>query len=309
MKRYDVAIIGGGPAGLTAAIYARRANLSVVMFEGNVLGGTLAELKRIENYPGFMGTGKQLAAKMTAQVKKLRTRVVTENVEAVKPIEKKGRSPYRFSIFTQKSEFSALSVILAIGKKRIGNGVERDYIGKGASYCAVCDGFFYRDAVVAVYGSGNTAVDDAIYLSNIAKKVYLVSLSELQAEKSLISKLKSAKNVEILTQHVVKKLNGEEQLQSMTVFDIASVSQKDIEIEGFFVANGVNPDVKLASKLVSTDSDGILAGDTVCDTKGVFACGDAVSGSFKQVVTACATGAQASEKARAYLLSQLSSRI
>ena len=290
----NVAIIGGGVAGLSAAIYALRANVNVTMFEQFGLGGLVATLDKIENYPSYPSIdGWQLAQNMATQAKQLGLKQTRQKVLSLSTCES------GFCITTDKGQHSFDAVIVATGTTHNKLGIEGDYIGKGVSYCATCDGNFYRNLDVAVVGSGNSAIKEALYLADICKTVYLVANTELVGEQKVIDDLLAKANVE-LVYGTVASIGGQNEVQYMDIF--ADGSTTCLSVSGIFVAVGSTP----ATDFVKIDGlvmqKGYIVVDDKCQTniKGLYAAGDVTNGPLKQIVTACGDGAKAGLFAAAY---------
>ena len=288
---YDVAIIGAGPAGLTAGIYACNAGLSVICFEKLVVGGQASLTYEIVNYTGFKRiTGVDLADKMLEHAESAGVKIEYQKVEKIKKLKND------FSIKTKQGLFKAKKVIIASGNKvrKLGLENENKFIGKGVSYCASCDGAFYKNKIVAVVGGGNSAFEYVKYLSHIAKKVYVLNRSEvLRCGEHKLNKMTQMKNVEILTNTSVKQINGNEVVESVDL--LVNRKKQNLVVDGLFVAIGHEPDLDFVDFEIELDKYGFIKVDDEQKTnvKNVFACGDIVSKKFKQIITACADGARA----------------
>jgi len=286
--KYDVAVIGGGPAGLTASIFTRRAGLSTICFEKLVIGGQASLSHNIENYPGFESvSGFDLTQKFFKQAKQLGTEFVFKQVEKIKQL-KTG-----FSIKTKTGIVQAKKIIIANGtiSRKLGLNEEK-FVGKGISYCASCDGHFFKNKEVAIVGGGDSAFVYAEYLSRVASKVYILNRSEkLKASHIRIEKIKQLKNVKVLTNAKVTQLNGEDVLESIKINH--NEKTKTLNVDGLFVAIGHLPDLQFLDFKVQLDKNGYIVVDKYMQTsvKNVYACGDITSKHFKQVVTACSDGA------------------
>lgn len=283
----DVAVIGLGPAGATAAVYARRAGLDAVVLEGGAPGGQVSSTGAIDNVPGFESIeGWELAMKLEAQVKRSGAKIVYKKVTNAILDEKTKL------IVTDKSLITAKAVIICAGAKRrtLGLPNERKLTGRGVSYCAVCDGSFYKNKQVAVVGGGETAVSDAIYLSNLAKKVTIIHRRDsFRASKSKLEALAARGNVEvILNENVAELSETDNKLSSITL-----TSGKEIPVEGLFVAIGLEPDSTLFKGQIQTTENGYIVTDDKMRTslKNVYAAGDIREKSLRQIVTAAADGA------------------
>ncbi len=289
--KYDVAIIGAGPAGLTAGIFASRAGLKTICFERLVVGGQAALSANIENYPGIESmSGVELMQRFHNHSSACGVEFKYEDVVGLR----KDRN--KFIISTKRNEFIADKVIIASGCKPRKLNLERigEFVGRGVSYCASCDGNFFKNKIVAVVGGGNSAVENVKYLSNLCKKVYMLNRSErFRAHDSEIAKIKKLKNVEVLTCATVKTLIGEKLLEGIEIEHCGNV--KKLDAEGLFIAIGYEPDLEFLNVNVKLDSSGYIIVDENQNTniKNLFACGDITSKKFKQVITACADGARA----------------
>ncbi len=292
----DVAIIGAGPGGMTAAIYAARAGLKTVVFEKTAVGGQMAYTNEIENFPGLDKTsGFDLAMALDGQAKKFNVEYVNEGVNS---INKQGNV---FSLITSSKEYLAYTVILASGAspRRLGLESENRLKGSGVSYCATCDGNFYRGADVAVIGGGNTAFEDALFLSNICRKVYIIHRrSEFRAEKILQDQVKRIPNIEIIVNSVPKEILGKFEVNGIIIENNEGKEQK-IELQGVFVAVGTIPNNEIVRDLVKLNDYGYVITDRNMQTSvhGMFAVGDVRDTVLRQIVTACADGAIAAQSA------------
>ena len=297
---YDIIIIGGGPAGLTAAIYALRANKTVLVLEKGSFGGQITYSPKVENIPGFVSvTGNEFAEKLVEQALELGAEIEPTEVFSVKDGEVK-------TVVTEDGDFEAKAVIIATGAKHRLLGVknEENLIGKGISFCAVCDGAFYKNEEVAVIGGGNSALQEAILLSEVASKVYVVqNLDFLTGEKKLSEQLYAKENVEIITGSVVKEINGDEELENIVITKTADGEDRKIDVKGMFVAIGLIPQNAPFSDCLVLDSFGYADADESCttNTKGVFVAGDCRKKRIRQVTTACSDGAIAALAACDYI--------
>jgi thioredoxin reductase (NADPH) len=298
----DIIIIGGGPAGLVAALYAGRAQLDALMIEKQFEGGQIVNTNEVENYPGFIDiTGSDLANIMYEHAKKFGGTMKYKEVldiQIVGDIKK---------VITDSETYETKVVILSMGAKprKLGLKREDELGGKGISYCATCDGGFYRNKVVAVVGGGDTAVEDALHLSRIAKKVYLINRRDsLSANKVAQEKLFKINNVEILWNSTVTKLYGEETLDGVQVTNIKQNKIVELEMNGLFVAVGSKPSTELVKNLVDLDKNGYIIADESCKTSvdGILAIGDIRTKSVRQVLTAAADGAVSIYEAEKYLI-------
>lgn len=298
----DVIIIGGGPAALTAALYAGRAGLDALMLEKQYEGGQIVTTNEVENYPGFLDiTGSELANVMYEHARKFGGFMKYEEV-----IDIKVNGDVK-QVITGAQTYESKTVILSMGAKPKKLGIDREdeLIGKGISYCATCDGGFYRKKVVAVIGGGDTAVEDALHLSRIAEKVYIIVRKDsLRANKASQKKLMETDNIEVIWNSVVTKLKGEEILNGLEIKNTKDNVRKDLEINGAFVAIGSEPQTELVKDLVALDKNGYIIADENCKTNvdGIFAIGDIRTKEVRQVLTAAADGAVSIYGAEKYLI-------
>ena len=297
---YDVLIIGAGPAGLTAAIYACRAEKSTLVLEAKTYGGQIINTPDIANYPVAPGiSGFDFATTLYNQAKNLGAEVKFEKVTEVRNGDVK-------TVVTPKNTYEAKTVILATGAENRKLGVEGEdkLIGRGISYCATCDGNFFRKKVVAVAGGGNTAVEDALYLADLAEKVYLIHRRDaFRADASLVSKLKERTNVELVLNANVTKLVYEQRLQGVEVTDKFTGETKVLDVAGLFVAVGQVPENQNFAHLIDLDESGYAIAGEDCLTKvpGIFVAGDNRVKDVRQLITAASDGAVAATAAIKYL--------
>jgi len=298
---YDLAIIGGGVAGMTAAIYAARSGLSTVMIEKAGFGGQAALTATIENYPAHKEIeGWQLAADMKAQVDALGVESYSADVTGIT------KDDGIFKISTNADDIESKTVIIANGVRRRELGIDGEdrLKGRGISWCAVCDGGFFRKKKVAVIGAGNSALGDAIYLSKICEEVYLVfRRSAPTASKSYLDKLGGIDNIHMLPRHIPLAIKGEQMVGALAVKNLDTEEEYDLEVRGVFEAIGLIPDNSLFSELVELDENGyiITDDDMRTSTAGLYAAGDTRKKHLRQIVTACADGALAATSAHEYL--------
>ena len=300
---YDLIIIGGGPAGLTAAVYSARAGLKTAVIEGLVTGGQAAITERIENFPGHKSiNGFELCENMRMQAESLGVAIIYGQVVSTLLTGKIKEINIDSEIIT------ARAVILAMGAKPKMLGIENEagLTGRGVSYCATCDGAFYKDKDVMIVGGGNTAAEDALYLSRLCKKVYIVHRrDELRADKVSADRIKSDPKITILWDSVVTKLTADKRLTGATVMNLKTGVITDVACEGLFMAIGQNPatDIIKDCAKIALNEGGYILTDAHMRTKvkGVYAAGDIRNGVLKQVVTACADGAIAAATAAQYL--------
>ncbi len=285
---YDIIIIGGGPAGLTAALYACRANKKVLVIEKDSFGGQITQSPKVENIPGFTEvTGNEFAEKLVEQV--LAQEADVECAEVIEIVD----GEYK-RVVTDSGEYTAKAVIIATGAKHrlLGLENEENLIGEGISFCAVCDGAFYEGKTVAVIGGGNSALQEAILLSDLAKKVYVIqNLDFFTGEEKLVEVLKSKENVEIILGTVIEKLIGETELKGVEINSNGEISELDID--GMFVAIGLVPQNDVFKSIVELDERGYIVSGENCltSTDGIFVAGDCRTKSIRQVITAEGDGA------------------
>ena len=299
----DVAVIGAGPAGMTAALYAARAGLSVAMFERIMPGGQLAQTEHLENYPGYAQStsGFELAMAMQGQAAAFGARLVSEEVLSV------DFSTRLKEIETAFGGYRARSVIVATGARpaRLGLPLEGELQGRGVSYCATCDGNFFRGCDVVVVGGGNTAVADALYLSRICHKVYVVHRRDkLRATAIYHKRLEGIENIDFVWNSEVKRLIAEDgMLGGVRVANNATGEEHDIECQALFVAIGTTPNTEFLQGALQLDATGYVVADEMgrTATPGVYAAGDVRTKELRQVVTAVSDGANCAEAAAEFL--------
>jgi thioredoxin reductase (NADPH) len=289
---YELAVVGGGPAGVAAGIYAVRAGISTIVLEGGMIGGQIMVSPWIENYPGFENvSGMELAEIFKKHLNKY---IEPHELEPVNECVKEGDE---FKLVTDKGTYNTKALIIATGARYRHLGVpgEGKFTGKGISYCATCDGFFFKDKKVAVVGGGNTAAVEALYLRNIGMDVSLVHRrNQLRAEKRYQKDIED-KGVRVIYDTVVCGFNGSQTLESIDLKDVNTEEHRTEEFDGAFVSIGLIPNTELAKNLgVEMDDRGYIIVDDFQRTsvKGVYAAGD-ITGGARQIVTSCAQGAQA----------------
>lgn len=298
---YDVIIIGAGPAGLTAAIYTSRRNLKTLVLSKG-LSDQVAETPHIENYPGFLKIeGYKLIQKFEEQVKDFGVEIIFEEVVEVKP----NKESFVVKTVTKKS-YEGKSLILAFGKipRTLDVPGEKEFTGKGVSYCATCDAPLFKNKTVAVIGGGNAALDAALLLSKTAKKVYLVHRrDEFRGFEAEVDKVKKRKNMELVLSHIPVEFKGDKVIKSMIVESKKTSKRNEIKLDGIFVEIGSIVKTDFVKDLVKLDKNGYIIVDSNCETSrpGVFAAGDVDNTPFKQIVVAAGEGAKAGLHAYNYL--------
>lgn len=296
----DIIIIGGGPAGLTAALYAGRAKMKTILIEKSFQGGQMLNTDKIENYPGIKEiTGYDISNSMFEHAKEFGTEIIFDEVLDIQ-IEDDMKS-----VITPTKTYKSKVVILSMGTKprELGLEKEQELLGRGISYCATCDGGFYKDKVVAVVGGGDVAVGEALYLSRIAKKVFLIHRGDsLKAAKYLQKKLFDSK-VEMLWDNTITKLYSSKVLTGIKVTNTKNYNTMDLDISGLFIAIGGIPTSNIVKDIVGLNPGGYIITDKNCSTnvKGLFAIGDIREKQLRQVVTAVADGAVSIDEAQKYL--------
>ncbi|MDE6401781.1 MAG: FAD-dependent oxidoreductase [Clostridiales bacterium] len=290
----DFIIIGGGTAGLSSAVYACRANKSALVIERESFGGQIVDAPNVENYPGIVNiSGAQFASDLFDQAEKSGASFKCETVSKIVP---EGACT---TVVTDMGKYTAKAVIIAAGceHRRLGVAHEEELIGNGVSYCALCDGAFFKDKTVAVVGGGNAAFTDALYLAGVAGLVYLIHRRDaFRAEQALVERAKALNSVRIITNATVKELHGADELNAITL-DVNGKPQK-IDVDGMFVAIGQQPDNGSFAP-VALDENGYIIADEMCRTniRGVYAAGDCRAKTVRQLTTAAADGAIAVDTA------------
>ncbi|MBR3238157.1 MAG: FAD-dependent oxidoreductase [Oscillospiraceae bacterium] len=296
----DIIVIGGGPAGLTAAVYARRAGKSVLVLEKDALGGQITWSPKVENYPAVPAvSGMDLGNRMAEQAMDMGAEV---EIDEVLRIEDFGSHKRVYGSFG--TEYDARAVILAAGARprKLGLKREDELVGSGVGYCAVCDGAFFKGQAVAVNGGGNSALQDAVLLSDLCSRVYLVHRRDsFRGEEALADQLRGKENVEFVLNAVITELKGDSELSGITVEQDGV--QREIPVSGLFVAIGHEPDLAAFADFLDRDAQGYAASDEGCLTKteGFFVAGDCRRKKIRQVTTAAADGAVAALAACAWL--------
>ncbi len=290
---YDLIIIGAGPAGLTAAIYAARAGKTVLVYEKEGIGGQIATSPKVENYPGIRCvSGTEFADNLYEQALAFGVEIELESVEGIKD---NGEIK---TVITENGENECRKVIIATGvrHKKLGLEKEEEYEGRGVSYCAICDGAFFKNRPVAVVGGGNAALRSAQFLSGICEKVYLIHRrNEFRGDKMTADEVKAVSNVELLLDCTVESLHGEKALSSLTVRNIKTDEKFNLDVSALFVCVGQIPSNDAFKNIVLLDKDGYIIAGEDCKTNipGIFAAGDCRTKSIRQLTTAAADGAVA----------------
>ena len=290
---YDIIVVGAGPAGLTAALYARRADKSVLIIEKSTFGGQITHSPRVENYPGFdVISGTELADKLVEQTLAQGAEIELDAVTGISGLAGD------FTVTCENGTFKSKTVIIATGShhRTLGLDKENDFIGEGVSYCAVCDGAFYRDKSVAVIGGGNTALQEAVMLSDICSQVYVVqNLEYLTGEQRLISDVESRENIEVLLSSTVVEISGDDSFEGIVI--VSEGEKKFLGVDAMFVAIGQKPENEPFSCVVSLNEYGYIVSDETCipesSESGIFVAGDCRTKLIRQVTTATADGATA----------------
>ena len=300
----DVAIIGSGPAGYTAGIYAGRANLQPVLFEGLESGGQLMLTTDVENYPGFVDgiMGPELMQVFKGQAERFGTTIKTEIIDSVENIDG------GFKLKSSKGEYEFKTVIIASGASARWLGVdgEKELQGYGVSACATCDGFFFKEKEVAVVGGGDSAMEEALFLTKFAKKVYVIHRrDQFRASQIMQDRVLNHEKIEVVWNSTVEKINGEGAVSSILIKDTIDSSEKELNLDGVFVAIGHDPNVGFLDGFIELDNKGYIktgfTTETSTSVPGVFAAGDVADSIYRQAITAAGTGCQASIDAERWL--------
>lgn len=298
---YDIAIIGAGPAGMTAALYAVRAGKSVLLLEGEMYGGQIVQSSRVENYPGAPEiNGAELAMKMMEPLSEFGVGVTSETVTGLQ------KSEDGFSIVTNQSTHAARAVVIAtgVGHRKLDVPGEDRFIGRGISFCATCDGMFFRGKDVAVVGGGNTAVQDALVLSELCTRVFLIHRREgFRAEERILERARKTQNIEFVTDTVVREMLGEARVESLMLSNVKTGDTRELPVAGVFLAVGNVARNEAFRGLIELDKDGYIVTDADCATSqaGIFAAGDCRQKKIRQLTTATADGTIAALSAVEYL--------
>jgi len=305
---FDLIIIGSGPAGLSAAVYAKRAGLNMLIIEKNpVSGGQIIDTYEVDNYLGIPGVnGFDLAMKFREHADKLGAEFADGMVTGIEKLQGENGKTV-FKVNTENASYETRTVVIAAGAhhSKLGIPGEEEYIGKGVSYCATCDGAFYKGKVAAVNGGGDVAVEDAIFLARFCEKVYLIHRrDELRAAKILQDELFGLPNVEVIWDSVVQEIKGEDKVTTLRVKNLKENTDSDLNVDGIFVAIGIHPTTESFANIVECDENGyIIAGeDCATNVPGIFAAGDCRKKRLRQIVTSVADGANAVTAAQDYLI-------
>lgn len=287
---YDIIIIGAGPSGMTAGIYAGIARKKVLILEKETYGGQILKANCIKNYPGLSNiSGVEYAEKLYDQIKELDIDIKFESAIEIKNYD------YEKVVITNKSSYKTKTIIIASGAKnrKLGLNNEDNLIGKGLSYCSTCDGMFFKDKVVAITGGGNNAIDDALYLSNICKKVYVIyRRKEFKFDSINLSNLRKKDNVEFILDTIITDLKGKDRLESISLEKNDTREISTLNIDGLFIAIGHIPVSDMCNNLIETDKFGYIISNEDCTTNidGIFASGDIRVKDIRQLTTACSDG-------------------
>ena len=300
----DIAIIGSGPAGYTAGIYAGRANLQPILFEGLESGGQLMLTTDVENYPGFVDgiMGPELMQVFKGQAERFGTTIKTEIIDSIENIDG------GFKLKSSKGEYEFKTVIIASGASARWLGVdgEKELQGYGVSACATCDGFFFKEKEVAVVGGGDSAMEEALFLTKFAKKVYVIHRrDQFRASQIMQDRVLNHEKIEVVWNSTVEKINGEGAVSSILIKDTVDSSEKELNLDGVFVAIGHDPNVGFLEGFIELDDKGYIktgfTTETSTSVPGVFAAGDVADSIYRQAITAAGTGCQAAIDAERWL--------
>ncbi|WP_400254706.1 thioredoxin-disulfide reductase [Spiroplasma endosymbiont of Cleonymus obscurus] len=298
---YDLVVIGGGPAGMTAAIYAQRANLKTVIIEKYIVGGKMIKTSEIENYPGYdYILGPELSEKMQKQVEKLQVEFVTDEVIKITDSE---NHKIKTVLLSSGDVLIAKGVIIATGslERKIGVPGEEEYANRGVSYCAVCDGALFKNKIISVVGGGYAACEESLYLTRFTNKVNLIHRrDQFRADDKTVNKVKNNENINLITDHVVLKVLGTEDKKKVGKLEIQNIKTKEISeitIDALFPYIGSDPVTKFVKDLDICDSNGYIIVNDKCQTKipGLYAAGDVIAKNLRQIVTAVNDGAIAAQ--------------
>lgn len=303
---YDVVIIGGGPAGLTAAIYTSRARLKTLVIESFSIPGQAILTDSIENYPGFPEgvNGFELIEKFKKQVQQFGGEFVTGEVQKIENLKEKDKSGWKIEI--EGKHYVSLSIIIATGArpKKLGIDGEKELTGRGVSYCATCDGALYKDKYVAVIGGGDSAIEEALFLTRFAKKVIVIHRRDrLRATKVLQERAMANNKIEFMLELVPVEIKGKDKVEGLMLENVKTEKNINLGCDGVFIFVGYEPNTKLVRDLLKLNEKGYIITDDNMRTKkgGIFACGDCREKLLRQVITACGDGATAAFSAQQYI--------
>ncbi len=303
---HDVVIIGGGPAGLTAGVYAARGGLKTLICEEKIIGGQIVLSYEVENYPGFPQgiSGMELIENFTKQAEKFGVETSYEGVKSIEE-DRECKSVY----LTNGSCIKTKTVIIAAGASanKLGCPGEKKFTGKGVSYCATCDGAFFRNKTVAVIGGGDSAIEEALYLTNLAKKVYIIHRRDrLRAIKILQDRAVENKKIEFIFNSVVKEIQGDKLVNGLLLENRKTKELNRLDIDGVFIYVGVTPNTAFVADMIKLDENGYIITDEKMETniEGIYAAGDIRVTPLRQVITAAADGAIAASSAQKYIESK-----
>lgn len=301
-KPYDVVVVGGGGAGLTAALYASRANLSTMLFEKLMPGGQIASTDLVENYPGFVEgvLGPDIAQRMEAQAQRYGAKVIYEEIQSIT------RNTNLFKIASTENSYTAKAVVLAMGAsfRMLGVPNEKELIGKGVSYCATCDGAFFKGKEIVVVGGGDSALQEGVFLTRFANRVTIVHRRDrLRASPILQERAKQNAKIDFIWDTVIDKIEGRYRVEGVLLKNIKTGKMQNLKTEGIFIFIGHYPNSVLAKGFVDMDEQGyILTGESLqTSVPGVFAAGEVRKGAVPQLVAACGEGCEAALAVQAYL--------
>lgn len=301
---HEIAIIGSGPAGYTAGIYAGRANLSPVLFEGLESGGQLMLTTDVENYPGFEEgiMGPELMQVFKKQAQRFGTEIKTEIIDSIEKIDG------GFLLKSSKDNYEFKSVVISTGAsaKWLGVPGEKELQGYGVSACATCDGFFFKDLEVIVVGGGDSAMEEALFLTKFAKKVHIVHRRDsFRASKIMQDRVLAHEKINVLWNKEITEINGDKKVSSVTIKNIESGTEENVDIDGVFLAIGHTPNVSFLDGMIELDEKGYIktgfTSDTSTSVPGIFAAGDVADSVYRQAITAAGTGCQAAIDAERWL--------
>jgi len=303
MDDHHVIIIGGGPAGLTAGLYASRAHLKTILLESMIPSGQAYMAERIENYPGFPDgiSGRELIERFTQQATRFGL-----DIQQFTTVDKVALAGEKRTVTAGDKKFSASALIIATGAQanKLGIPGEEEFTGKGVSYCAICDGAFFNDQEVAVLGGGDAALEDALYLSRLARKVYVIHRREqLRAQKILQRKALGEPKIEFIWDTVVTEITGEDAVKTLLLENVKDAKQKELAVSGVFIAVGQRPNTDFVRDVVELDDRGYVITDQDCATAeaGIFAAGDVRKKGLRQISTAVGDGALAAAAVERYI--------